>query len=187
MKKVSLIALVFTGVLFFVNCDKTDKDKKSTCGSEQNQSKHWGNFQGIAPWDDPTWNFYTEGNFRVFQVSLMAHDNVCPDEHIVFNIHCVMIPDQPRNIQVRVKYRYGAFGVFGSTYTPVKAVLNTGIDYSGESNFGIKNAYGSEPGAFYFMLEWVIDNFQDYSVDFEYFKYSFYTVDFNYRWYSYPN
>ena len=174
-KTYSLFALVFAG-FFFVSCDKESNEPfdESNCGDDaKNVLQH---YISSPPWKSKDWNTYIEGQNRVFQVSSDMVDSVCPDrEIIIFDTSSCKKP-QVRNIQVRLKYRYGLFGVYGNTFVPGKQIEPDLIHFDGRFVFGIKDAYGNDPGSFYYMVEWVIDGVNSDTTDLEYFKSVFYEV-----------
>ena len=47
------------------------------------------------------------------------------------------------------------------------------IRYTGAVAFGKKDAYGKDPGSFYYMMEWVIGGINSDSTDLAYFKSKF--------------
>lgn len=148
-------------------CYSTTEDTPTECGPEIHNDFQWERNK-TDPWNDTTWYSYTEGNERIFQVSSALIENVCPDNHITFLILGRILLPCPRNIQVRVLYRYS---LFGNTVIPEKKMNNVEfISYEGGSTFGIKQVFDEIPGSFWLQYEWVIENYQDYEVDLEYFK-----------------
>lgn len=163
-------------------CSKTsDPPQPSLCSeeSEENNCEWYGN-KTPSPWSDISFNNYTEGTSRVFQVSTPAEEDACIDSHIEYFLNCFMALDQPRKIQVRLKYRYGFFGVFGDSRITTMSEDQGLAKYAVKGDFGIKNAYVESPGSFYFAVEWIIENAGDVNADLDYFKSKFKAGVLNY-------
>lgn len=152
-----------------VTCDDPNA-QEDLCGEKKDFVKIWG--KGFIKFEDDTGFYnYIEGNDRVFQVSSEVLENVCPDSHIQLKFMTIINrPDTlERKMKLRLKYRYGLFGVYGNTiYTNSIDEYTSSYDLKGEGEFGIKNAYDKEPGAFYIALEWILENYQDEQVDYNY-------------------
>jgi hypothetical protein len=186
MKKILCFLVAGIACLALQTCtnknDTTPSD--DPCGDERTKSFCW-DASNKFPWNDNTFNYFTEGNNRVFQVSTSVESNVCIDWHIKYDLNCTMKPNQTRNIQVRIKYRYGFFGVYGNTDIATKSTTTNFITYVEINTFGIKNAYTSSPGSFYLSVEWVIDNYLDYPVDLAYFQSQYTYTNLN-CYYKFP-
>jgi hypothetical protein len=188
MKKLILIVPVVLAIVFILSCDKIGNSKKETCVEDETQTK----VEIAYPWLEPHFNMQVDpDDSRVFQVYSDVYENICPDEHIYVEIHGSISPiPLDRDIRFRIEYRYGAFGVWGNTFdaTFTPNQQENKLEYSGGTTFGIKDAYGAEPGSFYVNFEWYFkgDNGEE-TADLAIFKQ--YTVNFRIwlEYYNYDN
>lgn len=177
MKNLILYLPIVVALIFILSCNNIGNSKKDLC-------KEDGEHQEILtayPWLEPHFNMQVDNeDSRVFQVWTDVYENICPDEHILVEIRGTISPIPDNDLRFRIKYIYGAFGVFGNTYDLVGIPDQQAnkLAFEGQTSFGVKNAYGDEPGSFYLDLEWYLkgDNgeeqadlayFQQFSVNFK--------------------
>jgi hypothetical protein len=176
MKKLVISIPVILGIIFILSCDKLGNSKKDLCAEDKTTSYVYLAY----PWLEPNFNMQVDpDDSRVFQVWTVPYENICPDEHILIEITGTITPRPDKDLRFRVEYRYGAFGVFGNSYEMAgqEDIPNNQKTFSGQTWFGIKNAYDAEPGSFYLNFEWYLygDN-EDELTDLAYFQQ--FTVNF---------
>ena len=155
MKKLYLLVPVIVSVIFILSCDKIGNSNKDLC-KEDGEHKE---ILTAYPWLEPHFNMQVDpDDSRVYQVWTDAYENICPDHHILVEISGTISPIPDDDLRFRVEYRYGAFGVWGNSYdligTPNQA--ENKLEFTGQTNFGVKDAYGDEPGSFYLNFEWFL-------------------------------
>lgn len=161
-----LIILMMTGLS---TCD--DAKDEDPCGESKKPAWYWG--KGFTMFlDEPSFHNYINGNDRIFEVISPVIENVCPGQHIkVLFMSSINIPDTlVRDLTLMAEYVYGPFGIYaGEIEANEKNDFQGTYDLKGQGEFGIKNAYDQEPGAFILSLKWVMKNYQDEQVDVNYF------------------
>jgi len=188
MKKLYLLIPLIVAAIFILSCDKIGNSNKNTCVEDDTETK----ILVAYPWLEPHFNMQVDpDDSRVFQVYTDAYENICPDEHIYVEVDGTITPmPQDRDIRFRVEYRYGAFGVWGNTFDVNFTQLpqENKQTYQGSTSFGIKDAYGAEPGSFYLNFEWYFKgDYGEETTDLA--KFQEYTVNFKIwvHYYSYDN
>lgn len=151
-----------------MTCSLFKDEEPDPCGPEVKFDLVFNNVSS-EPWNHATWNVYTEGNNRIYQVGTPLIDNVCPDKHILLEFTSYFKPGSARVLHERVLIRYS---IFEGTRIGDKIIDDSNDTYAltEGTNFGIKNAYSSIPGSFWLYFEWVLDNWQNDDVDLAYFK-----------------
>lgn len=175
MKKFLLGMPVLALTLVATTCDTSTNDP-SSCGEDLGEHEY-----NITPWNKPTWNVYTEGTNRVFQIGTPLIENVCPDEHIKVAFNSTFKLGSTRVTHTRIKYRYS---IFGGEFVASKTI-GTDLEsftFPPNSNFGIKQAFDGIPGSFWIYFEWIISDYQDVDLDIAYFKSVLWNANYQVDW-----
>ena len=168
MKNMSIAGLVLAIILFFPTCDLVNVYESEKCPGAKAESNWVWNGGVAAPWSmSATFNVFQEGEYWIFQNSYHNFSDVCPEEHIKVSCTASSRPTE-RDINVRIRYRYGDFGAFGNTLTAVR--YGTGaqgytFDIPAGTNFGIKNAYPNGHGSFTLYDEFVMKSLVNENID----------------------
>lgn len=191
MKKIIYFLLSIGVGILTTTCEPDAAD--DPCGEAKTVVLTWGpNFTKFL--EDTCFFNYIQGNNRVFQVSSEVFHNVCPLEHIKAKfVSYINRPDSSqteRFFTMRLKYIYGPFGLYGNDIPSDKIEdFQTNYHVSGGNEFGIKNAYDTDPGAFFVELEWLMENYQDEQVDKDYFIHyiDYAAIQIDYKEYKEPD
>lgn len=163
---VPCIILVTGMTLLLSSCDK---EKKETCGPDKEYTLLTTDFAS---------NHYYSNNKAFFQYSSPLIENVCPDQHVKVQAFINLITNLQPTVSSRV---YGSYSLFFAPNIPLdktnEIVPGQEKQFVYFGDFGIKQSFGSNPGAFYVTAEIFFDTLGDFKKDSTYFTQVFKTIN----------
>lgn len=165
MKKLMFSLLVGLAVMITA-CDELDD---SPCGPHQTFDLY---LLGSSIVDTTTGLYYSymDGTNRVFQWSKLVEE-VCPEEHVNTTYRVALLDETTTGIEARGRVSWFFFFEDNATMT------KSGSDIKGNTNTGLKQAFGEDPGWFVPTIEVFFPTKGSYGADTSFLKHNVISVE----------